>query len=244
MSGKMHQHDVEVKARKADSSQAEELRKEDLPRILVVDDSLETLMLLTEIFTYHGYKVFTASDGQSALRSVEVEVPDLILLDVKMPDMDGYEVCRHLKSAEQSRTIPVIFISGLDVTASKVEGFEAGGIDYIAKPFQPAEALARVGTHIALHRLQKQMEGQNIRLQLEINERKRVEEDLIKHKDHLEEIVAERTIELNFINRELHKEIAERKQIEKSLQENEELYRTLAERSFAGRYTHGTCRTG
>lgn len=236
MSGKMHQQDVKVKAGKSDSRQAEEFREEDSPRILVVDDSVETLMLLTDILANNGYKVLTVSDGHTALKLVEVEVPDLILLDVKMPDMDGYEVCHKLKSAEDSSRIPVIFISGLYEAASKIKGFNAGGVDYITKPFQPEEVLARVETHLALHRLQKQLEGQNIKLQLEITERERAEEDLRKHKDHLEEIVAERTTELSVINRELQGEIAERKQMEKSLHESEELYRTLAEKSFAGVY--------
>jgi diguanylate cyclase (GGDEF)-like protein/PAS domain S-box-containing protein len=167
---------------------------------------------------------------------VAIDLPDLILLDINMPDMDGYEVCRHLKSNEESRMIPVIFISGLDETASKVKGFEVGGIDYITKPFQPAEALARVGTHLALHRLQKQLEGQNIQLQLEITDRERAEENLRKHKAQLEEIVVERTAKLKETNEELQREITERRQAEKSLQESEELYRTLAERSFAGVY--------
>ena len=224
----MRQQDVKVKAGKSQSSQAEELRKETSSRILVVDDSQDILNLFTEIFIYHGYHVCSASSGRMALRSVAIDLPDLILLDVKLPDMNGYEVCRHLKSNEESRMIPVIFISGLDEAASKVKGFEAGGIDYITKPFQPAEALARVETHLALHRLQKQLEGQNIQLHLEITERERAEEDLRKHKAHLEEIVVERTKELSIINEELRKEISERKQAEEALRESEEKYRSLA----------------
>jgi two-component system cell cycle response regulator len=193
-------------------------------------------MLLTDILTNNGYKVLIASDGHTALKLVEVEVPDLILLDVKMPDIDGYEVCHKLKSAEHSSMIPVIFISGLYEAASKIEGFNAGGVDYITKPFQLEEVLARVETHLALSHLQRQTEEQNIQLQQEITERQQAEEDLRKHKDHLEEIIAERTIELSVINWKLQEEIAERKQIEKSLQEREELYRALAERSFAGVY--------
>ena len=232
----MHQQDVKVKAGKSQGSQAEEFRKKDLSLILIVDDSLETLKLLTEILTNYGYNVLTASNGYTALRTVEIEVPDLILLDVKMPDMDGYQICRKLKSAEHSSRIPVIFISGLYDTTDKVKGFNAGGIDYITKPFQLEEVLARVETHLALHSLQKQLEGQNIQLQLEITERERAEGNLRKHKDYLEEIVTERTKQLSIINKELRREIAERKQVEKSLQESEALYRTLAERSFAGVY--------
>jgi diguanylate cyclase (GGDEF)-like protein/PAS domain S-box-containing protein len=146
-----------------------------------------------------------------------------------MPDMDGYEVCRHLKSNEKSCSIPVIFISGLDETASKVEGFNAGGTDYITKPFRSAEVLARIEKHIAVRRLQKQLEGQNIQLQQEIAERKQAEEELRKHKAQLEEIVAERTKDLRNINEELQGQIAERKQAE-------ELYRTLANNSHTGVY--------
>ncbi len=236
MSGEMHKQDVKMKAGKSDSRQTEKFRKEDLPRILVVDDSVDTLMLLTDILTNNGYKVLTASDGDTALRLVEVEVPDLILLDVKMPDMDGYEICHKLKSAEHSSRIPVIFISGLYDTSDKVKGFNAGGVDYITKPFRIEEVLARVETHLDLTHLQRQLEKQNIQLQQEMAEHERAEEDLRKHKDHLEEIVAERTVELSVINRELQGEIAERKQIERSLRESEELYRTLTERSFAGVY--------
>jgi diguanylate cyclase (GGDEF)-like protein/PAS domain S-box-containing protein len=236
MSGKIRKQDTLLKAGESDSGQAEEFRRDDSPRILVVDDSVETLKLLTDILTNYGYKVFTASDGQTALKSVEVEVPELILLDVKMPGMDGYEVCHKLKSAKHSSMIPVVFISGVYEADSKINGFKAGGVDYITKPFQVEEVLARIDTHLALHRLQKQLEWQNIKLQMEIIERERAEDGLRKQKDHLEEIVAERTKEFSVINRELQREIAERKQTEKSLQENEELYRTLAERSLAGVY--------
>ncbi len=236
MSGEIHKQDVKMKAGKSDSRQTEEFRKEDLSRILVVDDSPETLMLLTDILTNNGYNVLTASNGHTALKLVEAEPPELVLLDAKMPDMDGYEVCHKLKSAEHSCRIPVIFISGLYDAASKIKGFNAGGVDYITKPFQLEEVLARIETHLALSHLQRHTEEQNIQLQREITERERAEEDLRKHKDNLEEIVAKRTTELSVINAELQGEIAERKQMEKALQDSEELYRTLAERSLAGVY--------
>ena len=217
-----------MKAEKSQGSQAEELHKENPPQILVVDDFPDILNLLTEILTYYGYQVRSASSGHMALKSAAVDPPDLILLDVKLPDMSGYEVCRHLKSNEESRRIPVMFISGLDETVEKIKGFEAGGIDYITKPFQAAEVLARVETHLALHRVQKQLEEQNIRLQQEIAERERAERDLRKHEASLEEIVAERTAKLSVINEELQGEIAERKQVEEALRKSEEKYRSLA----------------
>jgi PleD family two-component response regulator len=158
-------------------------------QILVVDDNSANLKLLSNILTAQGYKVRPAPDGQLALRSVAVEQPDLILLDIKMPWMDGYEVCRRLKADEKHREIPVIFISALDDTADKLKGFEAGGVDYITKPFEPAEVLARVQTHIRLRLLQLDMEAlveqrteklsrTNSDLLTEIAEHARTEEEL------------------------------------------------------------------
>jgi PleD family two-component response regulator len=99
--------------------------------ILVVDDTPANLRLLIELLTQHHYHVRPASNGALALKSVAAKIPDLILLDVSMPDMDGYEVCRRLKADEKSSRIPVIFISAFGDTRQKVTGFEAGGIDYI-----------------------------------------------------------------------------------------------------------------
>ncbi len=128
------------------------------PEILAVDDSVEYLHLLTTLLTEYGYHVRAASDGELALRSVAAKVPDLILLDVRMPGMDGYEVCRRLKDDERSREVPVIFISAVSEIAEKVEGFRAGGIDFIAKPFDAEEVQARVNTHLELRRLQLRQE--------------------------------------------------------------------------------------
>jgi DNA-binding response OmpR family regulator/DNA-binding CsgD family transcriptional regulator len=144
---------------------------------------------MTDILTRSGYKVQPVSSGRMALKSVAVEMPDLILLDIKMPDMDGYEVCRCLKSDENSRGIPVIFISVLDEAADKVEGFNAGGVDFITKPFQTEDVLARVKTHLDLRRLQKQMEIQNVHLIEEIEERKRMEEALLESEQRLSDII-------------------------------------------------------
>lgn len=174
-----------------------EMQKRKQAQILIVDDTQANLMLLNEMLTNHGYRVRPASNGRLALRSVAASPPDLILLDVRMPDMDGYEVCRRLKSDEISRGIPVIFISALDSVADKVRGFEVGGIDYIIKPFQEAEVLARVETHLSLRFLQKELELQNIQLHKEISARMRFEDELKRHQESLEERIAERTRELN-----------------------------------------------
>ncbi|MEW6351840.1 MAG: response regulator [Thermodesulfobacteriota bacterium] len=149
-----------------------------LSQILVVDDTPANLKLLAEILKDDGYHVRPATSGRLALRSVAIETPDLILLDVKMPDMDGYEVCRRLKSDERTRNIPVIFVSALDEVSEKVKGFEVGAVDYITKPFQSAEVLARVETHLTLRSLQAQLEERNLQLQREVNERIRTESAL------------------------------------------------------------------
>jgi len=119
----------------------------DKGNILVVDDAVENLDILVSILTKEGYEVRPVIDGKTALRSVYIEPPDLILLDIVMPGMSGFEVCQQLKRDERTRHIPVIFISALHETDSKVCAFEAGGVDYITKPFDAAEVLARVHTH-------------------------------------------------------------------------------------------------
>lgn len=127
-------------------------------RILVVDDSTGNLQLLLNLLTERGYTVYPASDGELALEFVQSTLPDLILLDIKMPGMDGYEVCRRLKADVRSAAIPVIFLSALEDERDKVKGFQAGGVDYITKPFQPEEMLARVRTHLRIRELTEGLE--------------------------------------------------------------------------------------
>jgi PAS domain S-box-containing protein len=150
--------------------------------ILVVDDSADNLRLLTGILQNYGYVIRPVRDGQTALKSVRSQPPDLILLDIMMPTPDGYEVCRQLKADEQTRDIPIIFISALDEIEDKIKGFEAGGVDYITKPFQPQEVLARVRTHLTLQKTQKELQEKNLRLQQEMSERKQIEKAVIKAK--------------------------------------------------------------
>jgi len=151
--------------------------------ILAVDDTPGSLKLLTDILTESGYHVRPASSGQFALRSISSRLPDLILLDVKMPEIDGYEVCQQLKSMDQSKEIPVIFVSSLEEVTDKVKAFEAGGVDFITKPYQPSEVKARVKTHLAIHSLQKKLEEQNV--------------VLMKTQDELENRVRKRTAALH-----------------------------------------------
>jgi signal transduction histidine kinase len=133
--------------------------------ILIVDDIQANLQFLRSTLIEQGYQVYTAISGKVALKVVKKILPSLILLDIKMPEMNGYEVCEHLKADEQTRDIPVIFISALSETFDKVKAFSVGGVDYITKPFQVEEVLARVSTHLALQETQKQLVAQNVQLQ-------------------------------------------------------------------------------
>jgi CheY-like chemotaxis protein len=172
-------------------------------RILVVDDNPANLQVLMKMLTDNGFITHPASEGELALRFVRSTPPDLILLDILMPGMDGYEVCRQLKRDERTREIPIIFMTALSETQDKVAGFQLGAVDYITKPFQAEEALARVRTHIALHAMQKRLEEQNRQLQREITERRRAEAALQKAHDDLERRVTERTADLAHVNRML-----------------------------------------
>jgi len=133
--------------------------------LLIVDDALANLRILSGMLKKHGYSVRSAPNGQTAIMIAENEPPDLILLDIVMPDMDGYEVCRHLKTDPTTSNIPIIFLSGRADIIDKVRGFESGGVDYITKPFQAEEVLARVRTHLNLRRLQRQVQERNQQLE-------------------------------------------------------------------------------
>lgn len=126
--------------------------------ILIVDDTPANLHLLNGMLKEDGYKVRPIQSGALALEAIEAEPPDLILLDITMPDMDGYEVCSRLKQRAERNRIPVIFISALTEVQEKVKAFECGGVDYVIKPFQFAEVRARVETHLTLRRLQADLE--------------------------------------------------------------------------------------
>ena len=126
-------------------------------KVLLVDDVAGNLTLLTELIEPRGFEILAASDGTTALRIAARAQPDLILLDVLMPEMDGIETCRRLKSDPGTRDIPVIFITGRGDGASVVEGFRVGGVDYIVKPFENDEVLSRISTHLRLNRLAREL---------------------------------------------------------------------------------------
>ncbi|MBN3960212.1 diguanylate cyclase [Nostoc sp. NMS8] len=137
--------------------------KEDKGNILLVDDLPENLQLLSDSLIQLGYTVRSVTSGRMALKTVKVKQPDIILLDIKMPEMDGYQVCKTLKADEDLRTIPVIFVSALDDVFDKVTAFELGGIDYITKPFQMEEVVARIENQLTIQRQQRLLEQENIK---------------------------------------------------------------------------------
>jgi diguanylate cyclase (GGDEF)-like protein len=164
--------------------------------ILVVDDIADNLQILSKTLTQEGYQVRCAKNGSTALLGASTILPDLILLDIKMPDLDGYEVCQKLKDTEATRNIPVIFLSALDDVLDKVKAFDVGGVDYISKPIQVKEVLVRVKNQIVLQSAKAKI--------FELNQ-------------ELEQRVYQRTLELRNTNQKLRREIAERQRIEQQL---------------------------
>ena len=148
--------------------------------ILAIDDTPENLALLSQMLTEKGYKVRSVTKGSTAIRGVKAAPPDLILLDVKMPELNGYEVCQQLKADDRTKDIPIIFISALGDVFDKVKAFQVGGVDYITKPFQVEEVLARLDTHLTIRRLQIKLEAQNNRLQQEIVQKTAAEDKFAK----------------------------------------------------------------
>jgi two-component system, sensor histidine kinase and response regulator len=169
--------------------------------ILVVDDTPANLLLIQDTLTGDGYAVRTAPNGELALRFAQTQAPDLILLDVHMPDIDGYEVCRRLKAETATRDIPILFLSAIEDTASRVKAFQVGGLDFVPKPFVTEELLARVDTHLSLSRLR-------LNLEAEVNER---------------------TDMLMESNASLNEEIAQRKKAEQAQKDSETIYRAVIE---------------
>ncbi len=148
--------------------------------ILIVDDTLDNIRFLSSLLSEQGYKVRKAINGQMALTAVNKLSPDLILLDINMPDMNGYEVCQELKKNPQSFFIPVIFLSALDDVVDKVKAFRVGGSDYVTKPFQIEEVLSRIENQLTIRKLQAQMQAQNQQLQQALNELQKTQAQLIQ----------------------------------------------------------------
>ena len=163
--------------------------------ILIVDDTPANLTLAVAMLEQHGLRLSVAHNGDEALRRVAFAPPDLILLDVMLPGIDGFEVCRRLK-AGPAAAVPVIFMTALKDTADKLAGFAAGAVDYVTKPLQSEEVLARVSAHLRLAAMQSQLQAQNALLERENQERREAERVLQLYKDNLELQVAARTAEV------------------------------------------------
>lgn len=160
--------------------------------LLIIDDTPGNVKLLMNFLTRAGFKVLVAKEGEQGIKIVQSLHPDLILLDVMMPEMDGFEVCRVLKSNPETQSIPIIFMTALTDLIDKVRGFQVGAADYITKPVHYEEVLARINTHLNLCRLQQQLQKQNEVLLYEINLRKEIEASL----QLTNNLLAERTVEL------------------------------------------------
>ncbi|WOD40719.1 adenylate/guanylate cyclase domain-containing protein [Nodosilinea sp. E11] len=162
---------------------------EDDVDILLVDDIPDNLRVLATILEAEGYRCRKALGGTLALNAIALAPPDLILLDITMPVMDGFEVCRRLKADEATESIPVIFLTARDAEAEKEEAFNLGAADYIVKPFMAYEVLLRVKHQLALRRQQQQLTAQNQQLQAEIKERQKVEVELRRQRQRSEELL-------------------------------------------------------
>ncbi len=172
--------------------------------ILVIDDSRESLSLLEKTLSSAGYQVRPSDSGELGLASVAASQPDLILLDIRMPIMDGFEVCRRLKASEKSRNIPVIFLSSLTEAHERTEGLKMGAVDFISKPFSEDEMLARVSTHMELSQLRAHLENavalRTAELQSELSERKRVEAELERQRKFSQLIIDKAHTQLVYLD--------------------------------------------
>ena len=167
------------------SSEVKPQKKE---TILVVDDHADNTELLSIMLTLRGYEVEQSNQGSRAIEIAKARPPDLILLDVSMPEMSGFEACQKLKADPNTIDIPIIFISGLDKASDKIKAFEYGGNDYITKPFQVEEVIARVRNQLQISRLKTELQAKNTRLEQELLKRELVEKRLIELNQQLSKL--------------------------------------------------------
>ena len=163
-------------------------KSSDAERIMVVDDTPENLTLLNDMLRHGGYQVFALPNGEMALKAAAKNPPDLILLDINMPGLNGYEVCKRLKADEHLAEIPVIFLSAYNETEHKITAFQAGGVDYITKPFQSEEVEARVRIHLKLRQLQRELHEQNLNLESLVAQRTRELEEAYARLRRLDQV--------------------------------------------------------
>lgn len=155
--------------------------------ILIVDDNPTNLEVLSEVLTSAGFRIAVAVDGESAIKQVKYRLPELILLDVMMPGIDGFETCSRLKTDPITQSVPVIFTTALSDIENKVKGLSLGAVDYITKPFQQEEVIARVRTHLQLHNVTQMLEEQNTLLKQEVEQRQKAETALQESNQKLEQ---------------------------------------------------------
>lgn len=206
--------------------------------ILIVDDNPTNLSVIVDYLEDFGLSILVSQDGESSLKRAKYAKPSIILLDVLMPGIDGYETCRRLKNELETQDIPIIFMTALSNTEDKVKGFEVGAVDYVIKPIQPEEVLARIKLHLQLRYMTQTLSKQNEILKVEIEQRKTIQtrlrkinykleqeareritaqQALKKLNDELEKRVEERTVLVKQSNHQLHQEVLERKQAETKL---------------------------
>ena len=164
----------------------------DSANILIIEDNLDSLRLLSTVLSEQGYKVRGVVKGQTGLTAAQLILPDLILLDIKLPDLDGYAVCQQLKANEQTAQIPVIFLSALDAVIDKVQAFTVGGVDYITKPFEVEEVLVRIKNQLFTRQLQQQLAQQNDELKQKIQQHQQAEQALQQANEQLQAEMLER----------------------------------------------------
>lgn len=195
--------------------------------ILAVDDEPKNLGFLIKWLEDRGHKVVVALDGEEALARAEVARPDLILLDVRMPGIDGFDTCRRLKADPRQHDVPVIFMTSSTNTRDKLTGFEAGAVDFVTKPLDGAEVVARIETHIALYALRRELVRRNARLSEEIAVREQAQAALERSNKELEQLAIERAVRVKVEGESagLRRLLEERDQM---LYEREEMLRLLA----------------
>lgn len=169
--------------------QSQEQSLADKERVLVIDDSSDNLELLSYILTFKGYEVVTSDRGQTALEIARSDPPDIILLDIGMPEMDGYEICQRLRSGYNTKDIPIIFVSAWNQGNNKTQAFKYGGNDYITKPYQMEEVIARVENQLQIQRLKTELETKNQRLAEQLSQQKNQEQQLLKINQELGHLV-------------------------------------------------------
>ena len=182
--------------------------KNSTANILIVDDNVDNLNVLAGMLAEQNYKVRRAINGSIALRAIKASIPDLILLDIVLPDMTGYDICTQLKQHPSTQDIPVIFISSLNDTEDKVKAFAVGGVDYVSKPFEMAEVCARIRNQLEIQFAKAEIESLNA---------------------ELEQRVQERTAELTAVTVTLEKQIQERQKAEQALRHSESRFRAMIE---------------